>query len=170
MQSKVGVPLLVSICFRFKDRSSRWTPSFTNLYIYCPGKGCFQGMFFSSFLEEYMNTRGWRGSYNLLLPGCYKRIPHLFRDEFIFYSERLMRILIEDSLNSMPYQDVEVETSPYHRFTFTIVAFLNKNKPSRFSIHFSNNSVRKRHRILLKRKRRGWNIGKLLTGKKRSNI
>jgi len=32
------------------------------------------------------------------------------RDEFIFYSERLMRILIENAMNFVPYEDVEVNT------------------------------------------------------------
>uniref|UniRef100_A0A915BI45 Uridine kinase n=4 Tax=Parascaris univalens TaxID=6257 RepID=A0A915BI45_PARUN len=32
------------------------------------------------------------------------------RDEFIFYSERLMRILIENAMNFMPFKDVSVET------------------------------------------------------------
>ncbi|GMS96189.1 hypothetical protein PENTCL1PPCAC_18364 [Pristionchus entomophagus] len=34
------------------------------------------------------------------------------RDELIFYSERLMRILIEEALNFMPHVDVTVEVSP----------------------------------------------------------
>lgn len=34
----------------------------------------------------------------------------VFSDEFIFYSERLMRILIEDAINYMPFVTVEVES------------------------------------------------------------
>ncbi|GMT25116.1 hypothetical protein PFISCL1PPCAC_16413, partial [Pristionchus fissidentatus] len=34
------------------------------------------------------------------------------RDELIFYSERLMRILIEEALNYMPYKKVQVDVSP----------------------------------------------------------
>lgn len=32
------------------------------------------------------------------------------RDEFIFYAERLMCLLIEEALNYVPYTNVEVET------------------------------------------------------------
>ncbi|KAK6035905.1 hypothetical protein COOONC_26590, partial [Cooperia oncophora] len=31
------------------------------------------------------------------------------RDELIFYSERLTRILVEEAMNFMPYKDVEIE-------------------------------------------------------------
>lgn len=31
------------------------------------------------------------------------------RDNHIFYSDRLMRILIEECMNHMPYKDVEIE-------------------------------------------------------------
>jgi uridine kinase len=38
------------------------------------------------------------------------------RDEFIFYSNRLMRILIEHALSLLPFEDVIVETTNGHKY------------------------------------------------------
>ena len=40
------------------------------------------------------------------------RLKNCYRDELVFYSERLMRILMEEALNFLPYEDIEVEVQP----------------------------------------------------------
>lgn len=34
----------------------------------------------------------------------------IFRNEFIFYADRLARLLIEYAMNYMPFEDVEITT------------------------------------------------------------
>ena len=40
------------------------------------------------------------------------KTQNCYRDELVFYSERLMRILMEEALNFLPYEDIEVEVQP----------------------------------------------------------
>ncbi|KAI2800933.1 hypothetical protein RDWZM_003984 [Blomia tropicalis] len=45
------------------------------------------------------------------------RDKDITRDEFIFYSKRLMRLLIEFSLSHLPFKDINVETTQNAEFT-----------------------------------------------------